>query len=157
MNNQPPALATLNLPRPPWRVIGFAVLALVALIVIWSSFYTVPAESEAVVLRFGRFLRIAQPGLNFKIPLGVDDYTLVQTRRQLKLEFGFYTAGYTNVDQPSRDQVEEKSMVTGDLTPPLARPDRRKIDGDRPPQRRPRRMGCAISDLRSEGIFVRRS
>lgn len=119
MNNQPPTVINLNLPKPPLRLFGIAAVVIAALIVIWSSYYTVPAESEAVVLRFGRFLKIAEPGLHFKIPLGVDEYTLVQTRRQLKLEFGFYTAGYTNYDQPSRDQIEEKSMVTGDLNAAL--------------------------------------
>ncbi len=119
MNNQPPTVINLNLPKPPLRLIGIAVVVIAVLIVLWSSYYTVPAESEAVVLRFGRFLRIADPGLHFKIPLGVDEYTLVQTRRQLKLEFGFYTPGYTNVDQPARDQIEEKSMVTGDLNAAL--------------------------------------
>ena len=116
MNNQPPAVITLNLPKPPLRLIGLLAVVVVALILVWTSYYTVPAESEAVVLRFGRFLKIAEPGLHFKIPLGVDEYTLVQTRRQLKLEFGFYTYGYTNPDQPSQQQLEEKSMVTGDLT-----------------------------------------
>lgn len=119
MNNQPPTIVNLNLPRPPWRVIGFVALAILGLIVIWSTYYTVPAESEAVVLRFGRFLKIAEPGLHFKIPLGVDEYTLVQTRRQLKLEFGFYTSGYSNPDQPAHQQLEEKSMVTGDLNAAL--------------------------------------
>jgi membrane protease subunit HflK len=119
MNNQPPAVIKMNLPTPPWRLIGFVALVFVALIVIWSSYYTVPAESEAVVLRFGRFLKITQPGLHFKIPLGIDEYILVQTRRQLKLEFGFYTPGYTNPDQPSRDPQAEKSMVTGDLNAAL--------------------------------------
>ncbi len=119
MNNQSPTVVTLNLPRPPWRVIITAAVVFLGLVVVWSSFYTVPAESEAVVLRFGRFLKIAEPGLNFKIPLGIDEYTLVQTRRQLKLEFGFYTPGYTNPDQPARDQIEEKSMVTGDLNAAL--------------------------------------
>jgi modulator of FtsH protease HflK len=119
MNNQPPTIVNLNLPRPPWRLIGFVALAILAFIVIWSTYYTVPAESEAVVLRFGRFLKIAEPGLHFKIPLGVDEYTLVQTRRQLKLEFGFYTYGYSNPDQPAQQQVEEKSMVTGDLNAAL--------------------------------------
>ena len=89
MNNQPPTVINMNFPKPPLRLFGIAAVVIVALIVIWSSYYTVPAESEAVVLRFGRFLKIAEPGLHFKIPLGVDEYTLVQTRRQLKLEFGF--------------------------------------------------------------------
>src|SRR5438477_5332172 len=119
MNNQSPTVISMNLPRPPWRLIITAAVVFLGLVVVWSSFYTVPAESEAVVLRFGRFLKIAEPGLSFKIPLGVDDYTLVQTRRQLKLEFGFYTSGYTNPDQPCREQVEEKSMVTGDLNAAL--------------------------------------
>src|SRR5947207_12860983 len=119
MNNQPPACINLDLPRPPMRLIGLVALVIVALVVVWGAYYTVPAESEAVVLRFGRFLKISEPGLHFKIPLGIDDYTLVQTRRQLKLEFGFYTPGYTNPDQPARDQIEEKSMVTGDLNAAL--------------------------------------
>ena len=101
------------------RLIGIAVIVIASLVVVWTSYYTVPAESEAVVLRFGRFLKITEPGLHFKIPLGVDEYTLVQTRRQLKLEFGFYTSGYTNPDQPTMQQVEEKSMVTGDLNAAL--------------------------------------
>src|SRR3954452_7684058 len=119
MNNQPPAVVTLNLPRPPLRLIGVVAFVALALFILWTSYYTVPAESEAVVLRFGKFLKIVEPGLHFKIPLGIDDYTEVQTRRQLKLEFGFYTAGYTNPDQPSRQQLEEKSMVTGDLNAAL--------------------------------------
>ncbi|HEV2806589.1 MAG TPA: FtsH protease activity modulator HflK [Chthoniobacterales bacterium] len=119
MNNQPPAVVTLNLPKPPWRVIGAIALVVLALLIVWTSYYTVPAESEAVVLRFGKFLKIVEPGLHFKIPLGIDEYTEVQTRRQLKLEFGFFTSGYSNADQPSRQQIEEKSMVTGDLNAAL--------------------------------------
>jgi membrane protease subunit HflK len=119
MNNQPPAVVTLNLPRPRWRLIGLAAFVVLALVILWTSYYTVPAESEAVVLRFGKFLKIVEPGLHFKIPLGIDEYTEVQTRRQLKLEFGFFTSGYTNIDQPPRQQLEEKSMVTGDLNAAL--------------------------------------
>jgi membrane protease subunit HflK len=119
MNNQPPAVVTLNLPTPPWRLIGLIAFLVLALVIAWTSYYTVPAESEAVVLRFGKFLKIVEPGLHFKIPLGIDEYTEVQTRRQLKLEFGFFTSGYTNADQPSRQQLDEKSMVTGDLNAAL--------------------------------------
>ena len=87
------------------RLIGIAVLMIAALIVVWTSFYTVPAESEGVVLRFGKFLKTVNPGLHFKIPLGVDEVSVLPTRRQLKLEFGFYTSGYTNPDQPTMQQV----------------------------------------------------
>jgi Membrane protease subunits, stomatin/prohibitin homologs len=71
MNNQPPAVVTLNLPRPPLRLIALVAFFIVVLILVWTSWYTVPAESEAVVLRFGKFLKIVEPGLHFKIPLGL--------------------------------------------------------------------------------------
>jgi modulator of FtsH protease HflK len=119
MNKEPPAVINLNLPRPPMRLIGIAVIVFALLIVLWTSYYTVPAESEGVVLRFGKFLKTVEPGLHFKIPLGIDEVSVLPTRRQLKLEFGFYTSGYTNPDQPTLQQVEEKSMVTGDLNAAL--------------------------------------
>jgi membrane protease subunit HflK len=46
--------------------------------------------------------------------------TVLPTRRQLKLEFGFSTSGYTtNPIQASQNPDEEKSMVTGDLNAAL--------------------------------------
>ena len=64
------------------------VLVVVAvLIILWTSYYTVAAESEGVVLRFGKFLKTVEPGLHFKLPLGIDEVTVLPTRRQLKLEF----------------------------------------------------------------------
>jgi modulator of FtsH protease HflK len=81
-----------------------------------TSYYTVGADSEGVVLRFGKFLKTADPGLHFKLPFGIDAVTILPTRRQLKQEFGFTTPGYSpNSIEPSQNPVEEKSMVTGDL------------------------------------------
>ena len=37
--------------------------------VAWTSFYTVPSDSVAVVQRFGAYLKEVPPGLHFKIPL----------------------------------------------------------------------------------------
>ena len=81
--------------------------------------YTVQAESEGVVLRFGKFLKTVEPGLHFKLPFGIDHVTVLPTRRQLKLEFGFVTPGYTNPYQPGDNAREERSMVTGDLNAAL--------------------------------------
>src|SRR6202011_1283991 len=68
---------------------------------------------------FGKFLKTVEPGLHFKLPLGIDQVTVLPTRRQVKLEFGFVTSGYTNPDQPGKDAQEERSMVTGDLNAAL--------------------------------------
>src|SRR6266404_9081353 len=108
MPNQPPAIQTFQMPqmpRIPVRTIATVAAIILLIILTWTSYYTVQAESEAVVLRFGKFLKTVEPGLHFKFPLGIDEVSVVPTRRQLKLEFGFYTAGYSNVDQPARDPV----------------------------------------------------
>lgn len=119
MDDRPPAVIQLNLPRPPFRLIGIIAVAVALLVLIWSSYYTVEAESEGVVLRFGKFLKTVEPGLHFKLPLGIDQVSVLPTRRQLKLEFGFFTPNYTNPDQIGAAQTEEKSMVTGDLNAAL--------------------------------------
>src|SRR5438094_7246403 len=108
-----------QMPRIRVRLITgiFAIILLIALA--WTSYYTVQAESEGVVLRFGRFSKTVEPGLHFKLPFGIDQVTVLPTRRQLKLEFGFFTPGFTNVEQPSRDGGDERSMVTGDLNAAL--------------------------------------
>lgn len=111
----------VELPLPSGKVI----LALVAggLLVIGglSSIYTVKTEEEAVVTRFGRYIKTEQPGLRFRIPYGVDLVKLIPVRRQLKQEFGFGTKGATNPLQMSTpaEQQEEKQMVTGDLNTAL--------------------------------------
>src|SRR5437867_8920827 len=119
MNSQSPVVYNFHLPRFPARLIAGVVIVVLLVVLIWTACYTVQAESEGVVLRFGKFLKTVEPGLHFKLPLGIDEVSVLPTRRQLKLEFGFYTAGYSNVDQPGREQVEEKSMVTGDLNAAL--------------------------------------
>ncbi|MBJ6610892.1 MAG: FtsH protease activity modulator HflK [Candidatus Thiothrix moscowensis] len=94
------------------------VLILLA-IVAWSSWYTVPSDSVAVLQRFGKYQAEIPPGLHFKIPLGVDVATILPVKRQLKQEFGFYTDNATNPDQYSDTPEEESPMVTGDLNAAL--------------------------------------
>src|SRR5213082_4037250 len=119
MMDEPPELQDLKIPHIPLRVIA-SIIAIILLVgLAWTSCYTVQAESEGVVLRFGKFLKTVEPGLHFKLPFGIDEVTVVPTRRQLKLEFGFTTPGYTNPDQPPKEAEEERSMVTGDLNAAL--------------------------------------
>jgi modulator of FtsH protease HflK len=121
MADYPPPVIKVNFdPRSTGRMIALIIIALLVMAVLLTSFYTVGAESEGVVRRFGKLFKTVEPGLHFKLPLGIDEVTVVPTRRQLKLEFGFATPGYlTNPIQASQDQDEEKSMVTGDLNAAL--------------------------------------
>ena len=98
--------------------IVLAVLGLAGLTA-WTAYYTVPSDSVAVVQRFGKYLKDVQPGLHFKLPLGIDVATIVPVKRQLKQEFGFGTQGATDPAQVSRDAKRETQMVTGDLNAAL--------------------------------------
>lgn len=99
-------------PLIPW-----AVLAAVVGVGLWTSYYTVQPEEEAVVKRFGKVIGIRGPGLHFQIPFGIDRAYPVPTKRVLKQEFGFRTVGGDQrtqyVKQP--EHREESLMLTGDL------------------------------------------
>ncbi len=49
-------------------VVFLAVVAIIALTLILGSFFTVNTAQVAIITRFGKFLRVAEPGLNWKIP-----------------------------------------------------------------------------------------
>jgi modulator of FtsH protease HflK len=105
----------INVRSAMWIVLSLIIVFVVAVLAL-TSYYTVAADSEGVVLRFGKYMKTVEPGLHFKLPFGIDTVAVIPTRRQLKLEFGFTTPGYlSNPIQASEDPNEEKSMVTGDL------------------------------------------
>ena len=92
------------------------VLAVIVLILIFTSFYTVGPEQIGIVLRFGKFVRSTDPGLNFKLPFGIETVTKVPVQRQLKDEFGFRSVGTGERTQYSQRGLEgESHMLTGDL------------------------------------------
>jgi len=49
-------------------LVPIAVLGFILLILFLSSFFTVRTAEVAILTRFGKFLRVAEPGLNLKIP-----------------------------------------------------------------------------------------
>ncbi len=49
-------------------LIGFGILILFGAATILSGLFTVDTAQAAVIQRFGRFVRVAGPGLNFKLP-----------------------------------------------------------------------------------------
>lgn len=95
------------------------IIPVVALVVwgLFSAFYTVQPEEQAVVKRFGAVVDITDPGLHFKIPFGVDQVQRVASARVLKQEFGFRSAGQENdrTRYSAADFTIESQMLTGDL------------------------------------------
>jgi len=107
-----PNIRDIEVPRSylVW-ILGALLLCVIAV----TSIYTVQAESQGVVLRFGKYVKTVDPGLRFKLPFGIDRVSIVPVKRQLKQEFGFGTEGATNATQSSKEQAQERSIVTGDL------------------------------------------
>jgi membrane protease subunit HflK len=120
MAQKPPFdLSDLKDFRPPkisFKAIGWAVVIIVLLSFFFSLWFTVAPEEVGVILRFGKYTRIANPGLNFKLPLGIEKVYKVPVERQLKLEFGFRsTTPGVKTQYSSKGYLEESLMLTGDL------------------------------------------
>lgn len=109
----------LNQFRPPHfdtKYIKWVVIAIVLIVLLWTSFFTIGAEQVGVILRFGKYTRTVDPGLNFKLPFGIETVEKVPVQRQLKEEFGFRTAeAGVRTRYQARDFQEESLMLTGDL------------------------------------------
>lgn len=101
----------------PKRVL-MVILGIVILACLATSFYTVEADEIAVVLMFGKSVRQAEPGLHFKLPLGIERAINVPVRKVFKEEFGFRTlrAGVRTQYDTRGDYSEESLLLTGDLS-----------------------------------------
>ncbi len=93
---------------------GGIIIALLLFNVAYSSFYTINPGERGVVLRFGKYVKIASPGLNFKVPM-VDQVYKVNVDAVRKEEFGFRTRepGQKTVYQ-RQGYDNESLMLTGD-------------------------------------------
>jgi membrane protease subunit HflK len=102
--------------KPPIRVILIGVLVLIGLAIAFSVVFTIQPEEVGIVLRFGKYNRTADPGLNFKMPTPIERVLKVPVQRQLKEEFGFQTveAG-VKTRYSDRNFDGESLMLTGDL------------------------------------------
>ena len=67
------------------------IAVVVAVILLWSVWFTVQPEETGIVQRFGKVVRTAGPGLDFKLPYGIETIRTVPIARVLKEEFGFRT------------------------------------------------------------------
>jgi membrane protease subunit HflK len=90
---------------------GIALIALAA-IALWgfSGFFRVEPDELGVVLRFGKFVREVQPGLNYHLPYPIETALTPQALRVNKIDIGFDMRG----GSIARDEPEESLMLTGD-------------------------------------------
>ncbi|MHC4247533.1 MAG: FtsH protease activity modulator HflK [Planctomycetota bacterium] len=97
-------------------LVGVGIILLVVVVLgVAGSFYSVQAESQAVVLRFGRRHTTTGPGLHGKLPFGIDTVYEVPVGRLQTMEFGFTqtSAGVRSEYRVTAEDREQALMLTG--------------------------------------------
>jgi len=100
-----------------FKVPGGPVLIFIVLLALFGSsmFYTVEVDEVGVVQRFGKYSRTRNPGLNFKLPAGIEKVTKVKVRRVYKEEFGFRSSRGEAMGFSGNSENNVSLMLTGDL------------------------------------------
>lgn len=93
------------------------IIILLALFFGSSTIFKVEYDEVGVIQRFGKHVRTNQPGLNFKLPAGIEKVTKVKVTRVLKEEFGFRSArgGARERFSSGSENINVSLMLTGDL------------------------------------------
>jgi len=92
------------------------ILGLVILAIIWaaSGLYRVLPDEQGVVLRFGKFVKTTQPGLNYHIPYPVETVLTPKVTKVHRVDIGFRAASDSGRTSEVGDVSEESLMLTGD-------------------------------------------
>jgi len=91
-------------------------LLTVALLVVWmlSGFYRVEPDEQGVVLRFGKFTQLTQPGLNYRLPYPIESALTPKVTRVNRIDIGMRLTEDPRRGTTMRDVPEESLMLTGD-------------------------------------------
>src|SRR6201989_3432016 len=92
-------------------------LVLLAALVIWgmSGFYRVQSEEQGVVLRFGKYVGDASPGLNYHLPYPIETVLLPKALRVSTISIGMtLIEDAARRGRTMRDVPEESLMLNGD-------------------------------------------
>ncbi len=115
----PPQMDDLLQKFKSFKIPGGPIIVIIIIIILFGStvFFTVKQDEVGVVQRFGKFERIAEPGLNFKMPVGIEKVTKVNVRGIRTEEFGFRSGRF---DERRRfasgaETGSVSLMLTGDL------------------------------------------
>ena len=90
-------------------------LFIIGAIAVWtlSGFYRVDADEQGVVLRFGKYTNMTQPGLNYHLPFPIESVMTPKVSKVNRIDVGFRSS-----NEGSRGAIgdikEESAMLTGD-------------------------------------------
>ena len=91
-------------------------LIVLAAIAIWgfSGFFRVDPDELGVVLRFGKYVRDAKPGLNYHLPYPIETVLTPKVTRVNRIDIGMRLVEDLRRGTTTRDVPEESLMLTGD-------------------------------------------
>ena len=92
-------------------------LIVIAALVVWgfSGFFKVEPDELGAVLRFGKYTRDAQPGLNYHLPYPIETVLTPKVTRVNRIDIGMRLIEDPRRTSPQiRDIPEESLMLTGD-------------------------------------------
>ena len=94
---------------------GIVIIALIA-VLLWgfSGIYQVAPDELGIVLRFGRYVRDAQPGLNIKFPYPIETVLTPKVLNINRIDIGMRVEDGLRRGTSWRDVPEESLMLTGD-------------------------------------------
>jgi membrane protease subunit HflK len=102
-------------PSPPsGKALGGGAGVLVALVLaVWlaSGFYVVDAASRGVVLTFGKFSELTDPGLRWRMPYPVKSHEIVNLAQVRTLEVGYRNNVKTKVLKESLMLTDDENIV----------------------------------------------
>jgi membrane protease subunit HflK len=90
------------------------IFILIGAIGIWalSGFYRVDADEQGVVLRFGKYTNVTQPGLNYHLPYPIESVMTPKVTKVNRVDVGFRSS---NERTGNISEIKEESaMLTGD-------------------------------------------
>ena len=86
------------------------IVGVVVVFALLTSFFVVDQTENSVVLRFGKYVRTVGPGLQTKIPFGIEKNYNVQTQVVQTLTFG-YKAQNDFVSAPSQSAAGKLGLL----------------------------------------------
>jgi membrane protease subunit HflK len=90
-------------------------IVIVAIIWVASGLYRVLPDEQGVVLRFGKFVKTTQPGLNYHLPFPVESVQTPKVTKVNRMDIGFRSERDSGFSSGGvADVPEESLMLTGD-------------------------------------------
>ena len=106
----------MRIPQISVRLVVSILVVLILLAIAATSFFSVDQTEQAVVLRFGKYVRTVGPGLQTKLPLGIEKNYNVETAVVKTLTFGYRATDISGTSLSGAFvNSDESMMLTGDL------------------------------------------